>query len=162
MFSLFKKKVPLAQYCYSVLNTIFCEDMTQHFLRFKSICQDSALANADQQHYLDEMRGAHVELFSMVVNKHFNDFEMSMAKSKCIDAFLTKEFGSVKLRETARTYNIAFGRSSSDGVMEMAKLMSLKLTDNQLSQDTVDAINGMFYTFISSVMKTLVGTKLTY
>ena len=160
MLSFFKKKVPLAEYCNTILNTIFSEEMTIQLMRIKNGIPDSALSQAGQPLYLNEMRGAYLQLFSIVITKQCNDMQISMDASRYFDTYLSKKFGSQDLRNVSDAYNKAFGSSPSDGVMEMAKLLSLRLGKDELSQGTIEAFRELFYTFLSSTIHDLEKVKI--
>jgi hypothetical protein len=160
MFSLFKKKIPLIQYCTTILNTIFSEEMASQFMRIKTGIPEPSISEAEQQVYLDEMYGAYLQLFSIAITKQYKDFQISMNVSMCIDSYLTKKFGTKDLRNVADAYNKAFGNSAQDGVLEMVKLFSLRIANSELSQDAVDGFRELFYLFLSSILKDLEKVKL--
>lgn len=150
MFSFFKQSVPVEQYCQIRLNSIFGDEQTGMWTRLKTNSSDTALSRVDQTVYLNEMRGAHLQLLSMAINKQYRNIEMAMEIASCIGSFLAAS-GSPELKDVEHQYNKAFGSSTADGVLQMARLFSTRVANNALSQQTVAEISQLFYSELSSI-----------
>ena len=150
VFSFFKRSVSVQQYCHTRLDIIFGEEQTGLWTSLRTESSDAALSRADQQVYLDEMRGAHLQLLSLAITKQYSNFEIAMEVESCIRYFLAKT-GNSKLEEVKRAYNQAFGSSSSDGVLQMVRLFSNRVAEGALSQKTVAEINDIFYSGLISI-----------
>ena len=85
-----------------------------------------------------------------------------MKVSSYIETYLKEKHINLELRNISDAYNKAFGSSSSDGLLAMSKLFSLRLTKNELDENTVQGFRHMFYTLLSPIIDELDNIKIVH
>ena len=153
MFSIFKKKVQISKYTTTMMNTIFYVETTGHCLKLKKI---DIFKKVTDDHLLDELRSAHIQLLSVAVTKNYFDIYLSMEMNKSIKDHLERN-GNSNLLNTIEEYTKAFGSSPIDGVQEMAKLIIKRLN---LDEDVSQIFKELFYEFLSSLFADIAKVKL--
>lgn len=129
---------------------MFGEEQARLWIRLKAESSDPAFSRAEQQLYLNEMRGAHLQLLSLAITKQYRDIEIAMEVSTYIKSFLAT-FGTPELEDAKDWYNKAFGSSPSDGVLQMAQLFSTRVAKGTLSKQSVAEVREMFYLALESI-----------
>ena len=69
-------RLPVTPYCDTRLKLLFDSDQTRQWIDLKTNSDDAALRASNEKLFLDEMRGAHLQLLSMAITKEYRDINM--------------------------------------------------------------------------------------
>jgi hypothetical protein len=139
---LFKKKVPIEEYCGQNLLTLFSEEREAAWEALRRACNDSALSQADARLYYRHLRAVFIQLMLIGITK-----KCSMDASSDAHVFVMRyleEHGNLDIHEISRDYNQAFARSGlapqRDGVAVMVAHFADVLTSDGLMQETIERL----------------------
>jgi hypothetical protein len=147
---LFKKKVPVDQYCRQNLTTLFSKDREGTWEALRRACNDSALSQVDAQLYYRHLRAVFVQLMLIAITKNCS-MDVSSDAHVFVMMYL-KEHNLSEIDEISHAYNQAFGCSGlapgRDGVAEMVTHLSMVLTTDTLRKETVERLYVEFYAIL--------------
>jgi hypothetical protein len=156
---LFKKKMPVREYCAKALKSVFEEGQEATWESLRKISTDDALISADAKSYYAHLTAVYVELMLIAVTKN-SKMEISLEATHVMTKSLDNE-GRSEVRKIAHDYSQAFASSATDGIMAMAMRFSECVGSGQMRQETIDqlyrefsAIFGVFYNDFRSIIET--------
>lgn len=159
---LFKKKVPVEEYCRQNLRNLFSNDRETTWETLRRSCNDSPLSQVDAQLYYRHLRAVFIQLMLIAITKN-----CSLDASSDAHVFVMlhlNERGYAEIYEISRGYNQAFGSSGlapkSDGVVEMVTHFSDVLTSEGLQQETIKRLYFEFYAMLKIFFEDLRSIKL--
>jgi len=157
---LFKKRVPVAEYYDSKLKQIFSDEQTQSWMVVLKNSDDEVFRAANQQAFVEEMRGAYLQLLGVAIVTKYNDVWMYSLACSHEEMFL-KETGNEQLETIKLAYNAAFGSSPVDGVVEMMRLLNSRVCSGKLSEGSIELLTSEMYRFLGGIYRDFKSIKLT-
>jgi len=156
---LFKKKIPVQEYCIASLNAAFehTDDATGEV--FRRSCGDSYFSAAEPQLYLNHLRAVFIELMLIAIAKNCN-MDTNLQAVIFVHTHL-KELNFPQLNELCHDYSQAFASSSTDGVRQMVLHFNDAVTAGRMRQETIERLYAEFYAVLMSHYKDFKSIKLT-
>lgn len=155
---LFKRKVPVQQYCTGSVRAAFEHSGADTAEAFKRICGDSVLNDVLPEAYAAHLRTAFIELMLIAIAKNCA-IEKSLEATVFVHSHL-KEINSPEIVELCHGYSEAFASSSTDGIRQMAQHFNKSVAGGRLRDETVERLNAEFYAILMSHYKDFKSIKL--
>ena len=156
----FKQKITASDYCKTRLDLLFSVEQANRWLDIKRVWPDPALVAADDDAFLTYLRGAHIELLSMVITKWYlmRNREVVSESMRYIDEYLDDHDPSMKL--LVDQYCHALASSPVDGPSGMVAAMMDWLCPKGCNQETFYGLRAQFQGAIDSYRKDFKQVKL--
>ena len=156
---LFKKKIPLEEYCGWTLTPLFSTDREAAWESLRRSCNDSQLNAVDRDRYYMNLRAIVIQLMLIAITKNCN-LDVSMDARVFLMRYLN-EHGLAEIESLGSEYNRAFGTVGADGVEQMVLLFAEKLTNSQMNAATMQRFLAEFYEILRGFFNEFKSIKLT-
>lgn len=144
---LFKKKVPVGEYCTQNFVPLFSSERETAWEALRRACNDTALGAVEARAYYDHLRAAFIELMLIAVTKNCT-LHASSAAHVFVMTYLERHNHS-RIDQIRRGYSQAFASSglapNRDGVAEMVAHFADVVTSDRLQQATIERLYLEFY-----------------
>ena len=145
---LFKKKIPLEEYCTASIKAAFEHSDEATGETFRRSCADSVLSAAEPQLYLNHLRAVFIELMLIAIAKNCK-MDTNLRAVIFVHTHL-KELNVPQIKELCHDYSQAFASSNTDGVRQMALHYNDAVTAGRMRQETVERLYIEFYAVLMS------------
>ena len=155
---LFKKKIPIQEYCTASLRAAFELSDETKGEAFRRSCGDSYFSAAEPQRYLNHLRAVFIELMLIAIAKNC-DLDTNLQAVTFVHTHL-KELNSHQISELCHNYSTAFASSSTDGVRQMVLHFNDTVTVGRMRQETIERLCVEFYAILKSHFNDFKSIKL--
>ena len=162
----FKRKISVTDYCTTRLDLLFSEKQADAWLAFKRSIDDPAIAQADEQNYLDHLKAASIELMLIVtIQKSASGqraLDFASEARQFTERYLERK-GQDKLNVLCGIYEHAFGSSAGtplDGVALMAESLTRSICHNECAESTLGKFDGLLHVVSESFISDFKQVKL--
>jgi hypothetical protein len=155
---LFKKRIPVEEYCGWTLTPLFSTDREAAWESLKLNCNDSPLSAVDCDTYYINLRAIVIQLMLIAITKNCS-MDVSMDARVFVMTY-HNERGLKEIESLGSDYNRAFGTIGADGVEQMVLLFADKLTGSRMNTVTMQRFLAEFYASLRSFFDEFKSIKL--
>jgi hypothetical protein len=155
---LFKRKVPIKDYCHKKFNFIFSENGT-NFMDGLIEKASITLTEDSRDQYYNNFIAAYFELTQIAFSRNLSR-DLRYEAMDIISEYLASK-KATDIEPLMKGYNSAFGSSYEDGIGPMAALF-VQNTWGERNSDIVKYFYGLFYGVIEAFMNDLKAIKIIH
>ena len=155
---LFKKRMPVTDYCVAGLKTVFEEGREATWETLRDSSTDRALKSADAKLYHAHLSAVYVELMLIAIAKNCK-LDLTIEGNVFVSTWL-KEQGRAEIQNIAHEYSQAFASSMTDGVMAMVHYFADNVVGSELQRETIEQLYREFYAILDVFFKDFKAIKL--